>query len=410
VQLGISLALIPLLGVFGLPVSAAAPLINLVLVPVFGFLVVPVALLGVALMPVVPGVGEALLRLLGGFLDILQLALQLVSQLTASGIFESSLHPGETAVLLIGIALLLFPPGFPLRWLAVPVLAGSCLPRAPLMAPGDFQLHVLDVGQGLSTVVETRGQLLVFDTGPAYPSGFSTADAVLLPFLRFRGHAGIDRLVLSHGDIDHAGGAEWLQRSFPVDSTWSGELDRVAVATSACRRDDSWFWDGVRFRWLHPANPGTASGNNASCVLEIDNGAARVLLTGDIEAAVERQLVTRYAGDLRSDIVIAPHHGSRSSSTEAFVGELRPAYAVFSSGWANRYGFPHDEVRDRWHRQGAVTLNTAYCGTISFVIDARDGVQAPTCERVRRRRFWHHAGGSAAVCHAVSSTVSQGRE
>lgn len=403
VQVAVSLGLWPLLSLFGLPTTAAAPLINLVLVLVFGFFVVPLSLLGVMLLQLLPDAGAVLLGWLAAVIDYLGTALQTVRGATSIVSGRSTLGFVEVLAVLLATLLLLSPRGIPMRWLGLPLIATTLLPTMPDVPMNSFSVHVLDVGQGLSVVVETRHHLLVFDTGPAYPSGFSTAEAVLLPFLQARHRGTVDRLVLSHADNDHAGGAEVLIAGADVASVWSGEAGELNLAASACRRGDFWFWDGVRFEWLHPTGKEGDSGNNASCVLRISNPAGVVLLTGDIESPVERRLVESHGDSLHADIVVVPHHGSRTSSTAPLVERVRPTYAVYTSGWANRYGFPAEDVVSRWQDTGALSLNTATAGTISFLIDDVGGVLAPRCARINLRRFWHHDGGSAHACHAVSS-------
>lgn len=403
IQLIISIALWPLLSLFGLPAAIIAPLVNLVLVPLFGLLIVPTAFLATLLLPIATVAGEWLFGNLAWLLDLVHIGLDAAAALAAP--LQLIRMQGTLAGLvgLLGVALLLSPRAFPLRWMALPLLVAVSLPRAPTLHSGEYNVHVLDVGQGLAVVVETSRHTLVFDTGPSFPSGFSTADAVVLPFLNERGRSRIDRLVLSHGDNDHAGGAQALHRGIAIDTVHSGEPARLDVAAYPCRYGQMWFWDGVRFEFLHPRAGERRHGNDASCVLRIANRRAVTLLTGDIEKAAEQALLRTVRERLRSQLVIAPHHGSGSSSGMDFVAATQPRYLVFSAGWANRYGFPHETVRQRWRAAGAQLANTASAGSLSFRVDERGGVAPPRCQRVHERRFWWHDGGSAGACHAVSS-------
>ena len=402
-QLAISLALWPILGLFGLPLTAAAPLVNLLLVPVFGLLIVPAALLATGVLMIAPEPGSMLLGWLAHLIDAVRLLLAYVSAQTATLTLPGPTGWPGVAIGVTVAMLLLAPRGFPFRWLALPLSAAVWLPPAPTLDTGDFNLHVLDVGQGLSVVVETRHHTLVFDTGPAYPSGFSTVDAVLVPFLKTRRRHRVDRLVLSHGDSDHAGAAGRLLQAVDVRDILAGESGRVDVTARACRAGDHWHWDGVSFEVLYPDDSRPRTGNNASCVLRVGNAVAGVLLTGDIEAGAEHELVVSAAARLASDIVVAPHHGSATSSSPAFVAAAQPTYIVFTAGWANRYGFPDDDVVRRWRDGGARALNTAGAGSVSFSVDDESGVSPPRCQRVHERRFWWHVGGSAEGCHPVSS-------
>jgi competence protein ComEC len=393
IQLVLGIALWPILATFGLPASGMAPLVNLVLVPLFGVVVVPLSLLGTLVLAVFAPIGAWILVALGGLLDLVQAGLAWIS-LPAWSV-DVPAHPGIAglAAYLLALAWLLAPAGVPLRWAALPLLCVPWLPREPLLGTGEYALHVLDVGQGLSTVVETRRHTLVFDTGPEFPSGFSTARAVLLPFLNRRGTPGIDRLIISHGDKDHAGGLGSLIGQLPVHRIQSGEPDRIEVDAVPCVAGEQWLWDGVAFEFLYPAESGRAAGNNASCVLQIRNQAATVLLTGDIEASAERRLLAAHGPRLCSDLVIAPHHGSRSSSSRALVDATRPAFVVYTAGWANRYGFPAPAVDRRWRAAGAMPLDTARLGTISFLFSSDRGIVGPLAYRERARRYWWHDAG-----------------
>lgn len=403
VQLAISLALWPLLMAFGMPVSGMAPLVNLLLVPVFGFVVVPFALLGAFILMLDHDVGGWVLRPLGGLLDWIRLGLDQAGRLPLPDLGASGFGLPELMALLAAMALILSPPGIPLRWMALPLLTISWLPRAPHLSTGDFEVHLLDVGQGLSTVVETRSHTLIFDTGPQYVSGFSTAAAVVNPFLARRGRRRVDRLVLSHGDKDHAGGIGFLLQNLDIREVQSGEPQRLGFNAGPCISGEKWRWDGVDFEYLHPSADSALSGNDASCVLRISNPAGSVLFTGDIGTRVENQLVRSKPDKLKSHAVVAPHHGSRSSSGARFVAATDPVYVLYATGWANRYGFPADPVADRWRETGAFGLDTAVMGTISLRFLADGSILPPTGYRLENKRFWWHNSGLVEPVHAVSS-------
>lgn len=403
VQLAITLGLWPLLSLFGMTVSVLAPIVNLLLVPLFAFLVVPLSLIGSLLAPLSTDVAATVLETLSIGLDMLPVLLR------AAGRFGWSLPGGDAngpmAVLLALAAVLwLQPPGLPIRRVAGVLLIGLVLPRVDRVPAGDFRVAVLDVGQGFSAVIETQHHCLVFDTGPEFSSGFSAASAVLLPYLGQRGATAVDRLVVSHGDRDHAGGLRLLTGRVDVVETLSGEPERLSVDAAPCVAGERWRWDGVLFEFLQPPRSAGLRGNNASCVLRVSNQAGSLLLTGDIEQSVEQWLVNRRNGALESRVVVASHHGSRSSSSGHFVEATRPDYVVFAAGWANRYGFPAAEVAARWARAGVHGLDTATAGTIGFHFRRDGGLLGPTLHRVTERRYWHHDGGSVAGQHAVSST------
>lgn len=403
IQLAISLVLWPLLAVFGLPVSALAPLINLVLVPIFGLVVVPLALIGIVFLMMDPKIGVWIMRPLSDLLDWIRLGLDQAARQPLPDFGASGLDIPEFMVLVIATVLILSPPGIPMRWLAVPMFIVIWLPRSPQLTAGDFNVHLLDVGQGLGTVVETHRHTLIFDTGPQYPSGFSTASAVLKPFLLRRGRRRIDRLVLSHGDKDHAGGVGFLEQNLDIVKVQSGEPQRLNFHADRCFAGENWHWDGVDFEFLHPPPDSEYSGNDASCVLRVSNAAGSILFTGDIGSRVEYQLVGTVPDKLKSQAVVAAHHGSRSSSSTDFVAATNPVYVLYATGWANRYGFPADSVVDRWRDEGASGLDTAVMGTISirFLNDGR--ILPPEGHRLQSKRFWWHDSGLAEPAHAVSS-------
>lgn len=402
VQFALSLALWPVLAAFGMPGAALGPFVNLVAVPLFGVLIVPFGLLGSVLLGLVPDLGSGMLQAVGGLLDLTEQGLYLAADGAAA--LPLRAHTAWPGLLAYAIAagMLLAPHGVPMRWAMLPLLAAPWLPLAPRVPDGDFIVHVLDVGQGLSVLVETRGHALLFDTGPEFPSGFSTAEAVVVPFLGTRGIARLDRLVVSHGDKDHAGGLRHVLRSLEVGRVESGEPQRIDVGAALCRAGERWRWDGVSFEFVHPPDARHRRGNDASCVLRVVNPGGSLLLTGDIEEPVERRLVVD-GRPLDSDVVVAPHHGSRSSSSLPFVAATQPGYVVYTAGWANRYGFPAPEVVRRWHTAGARGLNTATSGAIGFRFSAIEGLSAPSFERVNGRRFWWHVDGSAEAPLAVSS-------
>ncbi len=214
-------------------------------------------------------------------------------------------------------------------------------------------MTVLDVGQGESVVVRTRHHVLVYDTGPRFSGSFDAGSAVVVPYLRNRGIGRIDRLIISHGDSDHDGGTAAVLKALPVGEIDSGERLPETRLETPCAAGQQWTWDGVRFQVLHPNGPWQASGNAASCVLAVTAKGARALITGDIQAKQERDLVARRRQQLAADLLVAPHHGSAGSSTRAFVDAVAPEIVVFPAGYRNRYGFPRAVVRRRYRRAGA---------------------------------------------------------
>jgi competence protein ComEC len=248
---------------------------------------------------------------------------------------------------------------------------------------GSAEVVVLDVGQGLSVSVATRHHRLLFDAGPRFGSGFDSGADIVLPALGASPPRRLDRLVVSHADNDHAGGAGAVVAAFPDVDVLKGP-DVTALGGATCARGERWTWDGVDFAILHPALGAAPLGNDSSCVLKVTTSAGSVLIAGDIEARSEAELVRH--GGLMSDFVVVPHHGSSTSSSAAFVAAVSPRHAIVSAGYANRWGFPKPDVRERWQRAGATLHVTADRGALALSLGAR--AVTLRAERDRRIHYW----------------------
>jgi competence protein ComEC len=271
------------------------------------------------------------------------------------------------------------------------VLAALVLVSDRVAGPpaGCADVRMLDVGQGLAVIVRTRQRTLLYDTGAAFRGGSDMASRVVLPYLAAQGIRRIDRLVVSHSDIDHAGGVPRILAGIEVGQVLAGEPGALAgVNAKACRRGRSWRWDGVGFRVLHPPQEGGYADNDASCVMVVAAGDAHLLLTGDIESGVERGLVeTGIAGPVQA--IVVPHHGSKTSSSAAFVRTLSADLALVSAGYRNRWDLPQPEVVRRWRDAGAAVLVTALDGAIGFRLCDRRGIVSVVKNREHARRVWH---------------------
>lgn len=388
-QIAVGLGLAPILLVFQMNPSLLAPLVNSIAIPLFSFVLIPLLMLSTLLAYLWPGVGHALLQASAAVIDQGLLALSWLVEHVPGYVFIGAkgwqvLVPG-----LAGAALLLAPRGIPGRYLGLLMLLPILYPPRPdPVEDGGFFFTLLDVGQGMAAVVETRNHVLVFDTGPRFRSGFETGSAVVVPFLYSRMINQVDTLVLSHGDSDHVGGAHGLANSVKVKKLLSGEpIGLKGLEQEPCLAGDRWTWDGVTFEVLFPFLPG-GEGNNASCVMRISNGRDSLLLAGDIEARAEQKLVDHYGKSLRSTMVVAPHHGSNSSSSPGFVQMTRPAYVLFPAGYKNRWGFPAEAVIKRWQDAGSAPLDTGRAGAIISRF-SRDGLLEPTAYRESHRRYWY---------------------
>ena len=386
----VTVGLLPLtLLLFG-QTSLVSPLANALAIPLVSFVITPLALLGSVLPAPLHGwllhiahAGIALMAELLAWLSALPFA---VWQTPEPGLLPSVLA-------LAGSAWLLAPRGWPFRWAGA--LAWLPLLTASPSVPRDgLWLTAFDIGQGNALLVETRNFRLLYDTGPAYSAESDGGSRVILPYLRARGIARLDALVISHSDSDHAGGARSLLDALPVGWVASSlRNDHALLQTPvgerhvSCIAGQRWRWDGVDFEFLHPlAGDDLAAKPNArSCVLRISVGQRAVLLGGDIEAPQERALVARAADRLRADVLLAPHHGSGTSSTPAFLDAVRPDVALFQVGYRNRYRHPKAEVVDRYDARGIRVLRSDQVGAVMLNIDAAGVEVRRACET---SRYW----------------------
>jgi competence protein ComEC len=386
VQVVVALGLLPLLLLFFARGSLSAPLANLLAVPMVGFAVVPLTLLGTLLLPVWDG-GSGFL--LWGAAELWQWLWPLLELMTDHLPMLTAAAPAWSVVpAMLGVIVMLMPRGWPLRSAGALLLLPLLLLRPVPPAAETAEVTLLDVGQGLSAVVRTRHHALVFDTGPRYLSGFNTGDAVVLPFLQAKGAQRLDMLIVSHGDNDHIGGARALLQQIETRQVLTSVPQKMSwVAHQRCQAGQQWRWDGVEFRLLHPPVTGAAGrGNNDSCVLKVSAGGQSVLLPGDIEREAERQLLEDPA-QLKADVLVAPHHGSKTSSSEPFVRAVKPEWVLYPVGYRNRYGFPRPEVAARYRRFGIKALESYRSGAITFTLGLGD--IEPQAYRSKALRYWH---------------------
>ncbi len=275
------------------------------------------------------------------------------------------------------------------------------LPFGKSPAYGQCQLSVLDVGQGLSTVIRTHRHTLVFDMGPRHYGGFDSGTRIVLPYLRHLGITDVNRLIISHSDNDHAGGAPALKQAFPraivIDNLKKPNLTSKKIGKKRdrerhyfCKAGLQWEWDGVLFEFLTIPTKFAKPGNDHACVMRVSVGRQAILLPADIEHHAEAYLVEHQRDKLSATVLIAPHHGSISSSSPAFVKAVQPEYVIFPIGWHNRYHFPHQRVVSRYHAISAKLLDTASCGTIEMSLGLNIDLNSSIhCYRKIHHRFWY---------------------
>lgn len=368
IHLWLCIGLMPFVVLFFQQTSLIAPVANLLAVPFISFVIIPVLFMAVVLISLWPTASQALFSLADYGLEWLWKFLEWLAALPLASWHSSHLPIFSIGLAMFGAVLLLLPKGIPARWLGIFAILPSLLFKPGRPETDQMIVTVLDVGQGLSVVVETHQHVLVFDTGSYFSSRFDMGSAVLVPFLQSRGIEKVDTLIISHSDIDHAGGTRSLRKLIPIQQTFSS--DTVAIHHSQpCIQGQQWQWDGIRFEILQPFPHQTGSDNNLSCVIKVSSPAFSVLLTGDIEQPSEQLLVENYGDSLHADILVVPHHGSRSSSSPAFIDAVHPRIASFSAGYLNRYHFPAEDIMERYQNSHIRILRTDQSGAQIFSTD-----------------------------------------
>jgi len=384
-QMVVTVALTPLtLLLFG-QVSAVGLAANLVAIPWVTLLVTPLALAGVLLPPLWDGAAWAV-QALGWFLQ--QLASWPFATVSTAA---APLWAGVAGV--AGGLLLAMRLPLPARLLGLPLMLPVLLWQAPRPAAGEFELLAADIGQGNAVIVRTAGHTVVYDAGPRYSAESDAGHRVLVPLLRAFGER-VDTVVVSHRDNDHSGGAAAVLAMQPQAGLLSSieeghELQAVRPAVR-CQAGQQWRWDGVDFTVLHPeaADYGAGARSNAlSCVLRVSNGRQSALLAGDIEQAQEARLVAQGAAALKSDLLLVPHHGSKTSSSDAFLDAVRPRWALVQAGYRNRFGHPAAPVVARYLERGATVVDSPHCGAALW---SSAEPQRMDCERQKKPRYWQH--------------------
>ncbi len=384
-QMLIPIGLLPLLMLWFQEFAVYSGFANMIAIPLLTFTVVPLIFVA-CLLSGVTGLALPLFELAAWFLGWLFEVLDCFRLLPLATLAHPAPGLSGAILALLGVALLLMPRGVPGRWLGFFLLLPLLFPSRDVPAQGEFRLYLLDVGQGLSALVRTRNHVLVYDTGDAWSENFDAGQRVVVPVLRNMGINRIDMLLLSHGDRDHIGGADSLLQAYPVEQVLGHRPRSGHPRHRPCVKDMEWDWDGVRFRILHPEPGLDMAGNDNSCVLSVTQPGMRVLLPGDIEARAESHLLALGTDELRSQVLVAPHHGSLSSSSPNFIRAVAPQFVLFPAGYRNRFGFPRAPVVERYRALGAHMYSSAGSGTIR--VWRESGMIRVREYRETRRRFW----------------------
>lgn len=367
----------PLLLLFG-QISLLSIISNVIIIGFFSFFVMPCLFLGTVLS--LFNSGYYLLFLSSYILNFMMIFLEFLGNLDIAVLFLPNASIWALGLAMIGAFLILIPRGMIGKWISAFLFLPALFPHIDKPKQGEIYFDLLDVGQGLSTVIQTKNHVLIYDTAPAFEQKI-IAESTLIPFLRGKGVQEISRLIISHPHADHAGGVNSLRQLFEINDILTTEPKRWQGA-SYCKNGQFWEWDGVKFEML--AGEENYYKNN-SCVLKITTGKSSILLTGDIEKEQEWNLSTK---DIKANILIAPHHGSKTSSSWSFVKAVKPDYALFSVGYKNRYKHPRPEIIQRYQLVGTKTLETQNSGMISFQITP-ESISEPQRYREINRHYWH---------------------
>jgi competence protein ComEC len=395
-QWSVTLGLLPfLLAMFG-QASIISPVANAFAIPVISLLVVPLSIIG-ALLPF-----DFILQIAHQILVICMIGLNWLSELPFAT-WQQAQAPNWTIVLgLVGVLWWLLPRGFPQRWLGFILILPMLLIQPKPLSQGEMRVSVLDVGQGLSVVIQTARHVMLYDTGQEYSQDTDAGSSIIVPYLQSQGVQKLDALVVSHDDNDHSGGLASVLAQLPVEWTAASYIlpnDVISTITQSalpaqlqCYAGQKWLWDGVRFEVLYPDNKSyqdaTIKDNDRSCVIKVTSRNGTLLLTGDIEAKAEAALLKNYKYKLNSDVLVVPHHGSKTSSTEAFIASVSAKYTIFTVGYLNRFNHPKPLILSRYLENRSTLYRSDYDGAILIDYLENQAIQVQAW-RKENAKYWH---------------------
>jgi competence protein ComEC len=384
----ISLGLIPFSLWLFQQCSVVSFLANAIAIPWVACLIVPFSLLGSATLFLSNKLGALLLISADKMLAWLWVILAWFSHIEGSSWYHDIPSVWVLLAALLCVILLLIPAGFPGRWFGLVGLVALVNIQPDKPKSGEIWLTLLDVGQGLSTVIQTKEHVLVFDAGAKLSPNYDMGESIVIPFLRTQNITKVDRVVVSHGDNDHIGGVPAILKRLSVSDVKTSVPDKLAFHNvSYCMSGEAWEWDQVKFNFLYPTVDNLNKNNDSSCVLKISTGKYSILLTGDIEKYAEKMLVANQAENLSSTILIAPHHGSKTSAENSFLNLVSPQFVLFPIGYRNRYHFPHASVIKKYDELGSEKIDTVSAGAVYFKLTP-DSLKYYNY-RDRHRRYWY---------------------
>lgn len=381
------LGLLPLSIWFFGQTSLLGPLTNLVGIPWISLVVVPLALLGLLFSSVHLGAATFFWQLSAGAMQLLWWGLEKVSDWPQALVWLPEPSLLNLTLAMAGAFILLLPKALPGKWLAIFLFLPLIYPDLDTPEYSEVDIAVVDVGQGLSILIRTKDHALLYDAGPAKLGGFDAGESVVVPALHAVGIRKLDRIVVSHGDSDHAGGLSAIQKAYPAATVIASE-GSLKTKSIPCLREDKWEWDGVSFEFLHPPAFFPYLANESSCVLRIEAGGHVALLTGDIGKHIESRLVKEQSEKINADVMLAPHHGSETSSSAEFLDVVSPSLALIASGADNRFGHPRQSVLDRYQQRGIELATSPRHGWMSTRMN-KNGLKWREIRRQDAARYWH---------------------
>jgi competence protein ComEC len=395
IQLMLSIAAYPLVKYFFHDAPFIASILtNLLLVPLATLVIIPAILFTSLLYLILPNAAILIFGLISAGFDLLfeigKFNIGLEQQLIAWLPLKKSINILSIITTILAIILIFAPRWLPIRYLGfIYLLPLWLIFKQPELEYGEFELTVFDVGQNLAVAIRTQNRHILYDTANDW-----MGKRVVVPYLRNHNIHNLDLLIISHADSDHIGGADYVTKQIAVGQILSGErqvaelspyLDStMQIPLAYCQAGQTWRWDGVIFSILHPDEQYNFNSNDRSCVLKITAKSGSALLTGDITANVEYKLVRQQ--NLNADLLLAAHHGSKSSSTPAFIAAVAPQVVVFSTGYLNAHRHPHPEILHRYQTQNIKIFNTPETGSLKF---HSQQLQQPILAREFKPRIWH---------------------
>ena len=359
IQLCLTLLMLPLIAWQFSYISNISPFVNLIAVPLVTIILVPLCLLGAFCLLIESEISYDVFLIANNVLTYGLDGLKFFLNFDWA-YFNIASFPIQIWMFVFLFLFILLLPKF---WFKKQYLFILVLPLVSHLLPqqkDSWQIDVLDVGQGVAVLIAKNNRVVIYDVGALYPSGFNMADSVLLPILQARGINKVDKVLISHGDNDHAGSLQRLLKGIDVSE--------VITNQDSCNQSFEYNWQGLKFEALWPDDPSLYNDNNGSCVIKISDHNHSLLLPGDIAKSIESKLVNLYASALDVDILLAPHHGSNTSSSRVFVEAVNPDYVVFSQGFMNRWQFPREEVVSRYTENESIQFSTSISGQVSFII------------------------------------------